>query len=1475
MTMEEIGAPPELAAWEKWVLFGQENRLCPKPIGNLARVCAWPGTLDLNLTETGGTFEGTWDIFRPMAVNLPGGPRTWPEKVTDSLADGPAIPATVLSQNRPQVFLQPGRHVLKGQWSWSQIPETLTIPLGPIYKVTVDGREKLFGHQEIDYSSQTVRFWLKDPAAPSVPLVTPPDSPGPAEPNQVKVVIDRLLIDEQPMQITTRVRLTVTGQNREIFLDNILLSKTLPTSLVTPLSARLSGRGLRIQARPGAFELIINARLEGPEEEVGPVGEYGSENWAVHLIPALRQVNISGAPQIDASQVDIPWKNYPIYALEPGNWLKFETVRRGDPEPGPDQLTLERQCWLDYTGRGLSCNDRLTGLMRRNWQLSVDPPFTLGQASVNGQDQVLTWQINSQGEKAPGFQLRHGSLAVRADLRLENFQSVIPASGWDHDLSSTAQRLNLPPGYRLFQVKGARAVSPQGQPITWQDRWNTLDMFIVLAIFLATYRIKGRRLALVALVTMILAYHEFLAPRLVFLHILGALALLKVLPPQGGARGIVRFWYGTACLFLLLTSVFFLIHQVRITMYPQLEEVNAYRGGKFGYPMSEAFYSKSWFLPSFGAAQNTELYEPSYDETTDYQEMAVVSQDSLAESPRFQPSSAAAPPPPAAPSQKAGLKARARQEIVLQSSLAKPNPEAKTQNSLARPDWEWQTVALDFNGQVAKNQEVRLCLITPLMRKILGFLQIVTMITLVLGIFGLNPKSRPHKSPEPKPKPTNSGPVKSAVILALLAASVVFSNFKAEAQSDNTQSFPSPALLNELKTRLLEPSPEEAIVPGFPELAVEISDETIKLTFRVEAAAAIAVPMPILDSNSFRAGRLATSEGRNLPLLVRSNEEIYVLLPPGLSVFTYEGRLKSASSLIISLINNFKPQKVTVKGEGWEVSGLDEENYPLSSAVMLTKVRPSREKAEAEEPPKENESAAGEEPPSDKAEGSAESGAGNETQSDNQAITPFYIVQRTISLGLEWKVLNQVTLNSEINYPVSLSLPLLPGETPIGDQIVRDGAVILNFSPNRQQITFESDLKQTEAPLVLEAKPGPYSESWILDPSNLWRVEATGLNPIYNVTQSGYWHPQWCPWPNEKLTVKITKPEPVPGTYLVSDEASLNLILGAQNRRAELKFTVRSSLGGHHTFRLPPGSEIQSLSVDNQTLPISSADIEKGPEVTLPLTPGTHKVACVWLTSEPLTSLAATPELDLGFQTANINLTVSVPEDRWVLLAGGPTQGPAVLFWSIAGAVLIISAFLGHLKLTPLKTFSWFILILGLAQLSIYSAFFVAGWLLVLGIRGKSNTIKRLSVFNLAQIGLVFWTAIALYLIYEGLKHGLLEAPVMNVQGNGSWEHQLRWFSDRTEGPWPGAWILTLSTKIYSYLMLVWAVWLAVSIIRWLIWGWKCFSSTTLWKKGPPRPPQPNTLPPMLKKPGQNQTDQETPLPDQEIPETTPEPQAG
>ena len=328
--------------------------------------------------------------------------------------------------------------------------------------------------------------------------------------DRVEVKIHRLLDDTIPMQVTNLLRINVSGQAREVKLEGVLLDKAEPMSMQSPLPARLLPTGeLLLQVRPGRWEVRMLSRFDGPVLRLGPVsGTYGQEVWSFQAQNQLRMVQIEGVSGVDPKQTDVPkeWEKFPAYILSPDAVMTFKEIRRGDPDPAPDMLNLRRTWWLDFAGTGFTIQDQLDGTMSRQWYLAMNPPGLLGRVSVDGSDQLIT----SQGaEKKAGVELRKGHLNLVAESRYEASRQVLPAVGWDHDFQSVSGVLNLPPGWRLLSAGGVDVI-----PGTWFERWTLLDLFVVLIIALAVFKLWNWRWGLLALLALGLTYHEPGAPRL-------------------------------------------------------------------------------------------------------------------------------------------------------------------------------------------------------------------------------------------------------------------------------------------------------------------------------------------------------------------------------------------------------------------------------------------------------------------------------------------------------------------------------------------------------------------------------------------------------------------------------------------------------------------------------------------------------------------------------------------------------------------------------------------------------------------------------------------------------------------------------------------------------------------------------------------------------------------------------------------------
>jgi hypothetical protein len=177
-----------------------------------------------------------------------------------------------------------------------------------------------------------------------------------------------------------------------------------------------------------------------------------------------------------------------------------------------------------------------------------------------------------------------------------------------------------------------------------------------------------------------------------------------------------------------------------------------------------------------------------------------------------------------------------------------------------------------------------------------------------------------------------------------------------------------------------------------------------------------------------------------------------------------------------------------------------------------------------------------------------------------------------------------------------------------------------------------------------------------------------------------------------------------------------------------------------------------------------------------------------------------------------------------------------VLFWSYVPVLLLLSLFLARLRLTPLREHHYLLLGLGLSQVPLAGAALFLAWLLALSWRERRATVGRYWLFNLRQLLLLSLTVAALVVLVAAIREGLLGHPDMQISGNGSSHHELRFFLDHAQAQLPSAWLISLPLLCYRLAMLLWALWMASALLGWLRWGFSAFSSGGLWQPRPPRP---------------------------------------
>lgn len=1335
--------PEPLKPWIDWVLMDQADRNCPFRYNDYTQKrCVWPTELNLEIEDQEGRFSALWTVYREGWVSLPGDRKHWPQNVTVEQHS-----AIVQDRNGvPTINLHPGAAAVKyfkisGDFQWDSIPDNLTIP-----PETALIRVNINKQTNPSAFIKDGQLWLNNDSGA--------DNKTANLQNAAELQVFRKIVDEIPLQVITRLVLDISGEPREIILPSPIPGDLIALSLQSPLPARLEPDGrLFLQAKPGHWPIEITARSVGTVDDVfrheAPGKEEQldgqslkwpqSELWVYDARPELRIAEIEGLRSVDPSQTNLPndWKSLPAYRVGPGERMRFKTLRRGDPEPEPNQLDLIRKLWLDFDGGGYTVNDTINGTMTRDWRLDALSEIELGRVVLNGINQLIT---QSPSGNKQGVEVRKGAVSLLADSRMTGSIGRISALGWEQRFRSVRTELNLPPGWRLFAAIGVDNV-----PDSWISRWTLLDFFLVLVSALAIGRLWTAPWGIVALITLTLCWYENGAPQYIWLHSLAATALVRVLP-GGRALKLVKLYRNISWLALVIISVPFMADQIRTSLYPQLEK-----------PAEAAIIPQQMeasIIPSSPEAKSIQDEEAMNGPS---RLRAKVNEYALG-----------------------GLSGRYSAFADKVDRFERIDPMAKVQTGPGLPQWQWNTLRLSWNGSVDAGQRVVLWYLSPGLNRLLNVFRVGLLSILVLLMFGLTRHCRMSWF---SLKTLLPGLVLLPLLMGIPVPSVA-------------ADIPDPALLAELKNRLL-PVPD--CLPSCASIAsmkLLVSDRAIDMAMEVHVQDSVTLPLPV-DYNQWFPSQVAV-DGNTTIALYRQGTGLWLTLSQGVHHVVLSGATPTMAKFIIPL--PLRPGHVSFTGDGWEISGIQSNGVAQNQLLMARSMTSGKDSSKEQ---------------SVLAPG---------------VLPPFVRVERELQLGIDWRLLTKIVRLSPPDSPIAMTVPIWHGESVTTSGVhVNDGRVNVNMRPEQTEYRWESVLAKSESIELIATHTDQWIEVWRADVSPIWHLETSGIAMIHSVSND-QWLPEWHPWPGEKVVMHLTRPPAAKGRTLTIDNSRLIVRPGLRARDIDLSLSLRSSQGGQHTIILAEDAELQSVEIDGRAQPIR----QENRKLTFPLRPGEQRISLHWRQAVEINSVLSSPDIDLGQDSVNASTTIALGQDRWVLLVFGPNLGPAVLFWGMLILMIALSLVLDKQPLTPLKHWQWFLLLIGLGQIPIGFSLVVVFWLLVLGWR-KIQIPKEMLYFNAFQVFLTGLTLVALSMLFYSVSQGLLGSSDMHVAGNQSSAHSLNWYQDKSPAKLPIATVISAPIGIYRFLMLAWSLWLAISLIDWLKWGWNCFAANGLWQKKKPK----------------------------------------
>ncbi len=1184
--------------------------------------------------------------------------------------------------------------------------------------------------------------------------------------DRLELTVFRRITDGVPIRLETLVRLNVSGRSREEELGTALPDNFLPLALSSSLPARLEPDGT-LHAQVRPGRWEITVRARATESIQSLAMTEVSAPW-----PAQEIWSYQSNDRLRITTPGGPEVVDPVQTEVPAQWRNLPAFRL---EPGSVLEIRERS-------RGLAQQDGNQLTLKRQLWMDFDGAGMTARDTVTGSmrrdwrmDMSLPFVLMSarqHGENLLVTRAPDGSgtgVEVRSpELALDALSRI---EGGAMPATGWQQRFNnVETTLQLppghYLLGASGADEARG---SWYDNWTLWSVFGVVLIAAAIGRMFHPVLGVMTLVMLAITYQETGAPVWSWLNLLIAVALADAAPIGRWKKFATRYRNISFGLIVLLFLPF-AVNQIRVTLFPQLEN-NIYMGELAG----EVFGIAGDQLP-VDRMSRIRVDAPARTPTTS-SEGRVLTEDE----PELQAKAVG----------DAALFAEQPRQFVTGSRVEANNalsqriqdryaPGALLQTGPGIPGWQWNNYSLIWRGPVEPDQELSLVILRPWATSIwrIGgvLLNVLLLLALSRTCFGV-----PNQLPLP------GAQFKSIIPVVLLAVLFVPWGNVAAAQT------PDKEILNQLRDRLTEQS--ECVPKCADIVSARVAATTDRLTINLEIHVAEHTAVPIPGSDKGFSPDVIFIDGATVNVLHRdSSGTRWIDLDQGVRQVRLTGALPPVASVQLEFPE--KPHQISAGGRGWEFTGISNGNLVTNTLEMI------RVRADATAP--------------------------NQLSMATERFPVFVRVYRQLVMNLDWSITTTVDRIAPERGAFTIELPLLPGESVVTENVeVADGKVTAAMAGGQRRVSWQSVIPTSESLTLTAPEATSWTEVWTVSVGPMWRVEYEGIPVVAPLPiNPRFWVPEFYPNPSEQLTISVARPEASEGRVIAFDSVAVHSTIGKRSSESTLNLNYRATRGGQHGITLPEGAEVLDVAVDNRTIPLRPTDNR----LEMPVAPGQHRVHVRWRITEGISMLQSSPAIDLNMPSSNINLSMNLSHDRWLLFATGPDLGPAVLYWAELVVFIVIAILLGRTSQTPLKTHHWLFLGLGLSTFSWFALLMFAVWLFVMSWWKKYEPDLKPQQFNLVQLALGLFSIIAIIVLVRAIPHGLLGTPDMRIESYSYGSGQLAWFQDQTGSALPQASVITVPLVYYKAAMLLWALWLSFALLRWLPWAWQCYTAHGLWK---------------------------------------------
>lgn len=1308
--------PEQLAEWQDWVMYGEEFRTCPyfsnqKPGKKSQHVCAWPQTLTIEVNAQGAEFSITWEVLQDSWIPLPGETGTWPLAVT---ANNQA--QVVIEKNhRPELYLTPGTYLIKGQFSWQSRPEKINLP------TEIASISLFLDNQPVSFPvKQANALWFGETA-----------STEQKDSNSLDMEVNRLIIDGHPMTMFLAIDLYVSGVARNERLGHVLGEHLQLIHVSGDLSAYVDSKGdLWAQLQPGNNELYISMNINGWPDELSyhADSEYWPEQeiWAYQDNKNIRITVAEGGSPINPEQAYSRWDQVPNFLISQGEVFSITEQKRGTLNQS-EQLSLYRQMWLSFDGNNYRTKDQITGEKMDSWRLDAADGYDLLNASSQGETLLITASDDSK----QGVELRTPTINLEVKGEFSQ-QKPTHINAWQANFDTVTTDLYMPYGYLALATQNV-----DSSRNVWIEQWRLWDIFVVMLLTALTFKVVGIKSAIAAFLAMLLGYQGAQIPLFAWANLLLALAAIQFLS-QGKLFGLFKAYALFAVFILVVQLTPSLVSQARLMIYPQLEKT------------AFSSYAASSPAPVVSKAKElNQVYRQTYSadnamvEDSDYYATEVEEQGKIMVT---------------------------GSRIRRSDMLNKYQAGSILQAGKGTPEWQHNSIRLNWDGPITADQSYQLYLITPTMRVIWRLTLIVTaifwLLTTLQKLKGFFIKIRP---------------LSTALFFVLLFCGQVL----------HAQDFPSPDMLNELKQRLLKTTDCDPNCAALAQAQIKVENNNLQIQLSYHTAVAVMVPIPTSSDWQITEVQL---DGKTLLARIQDNNKTWVSVPAGIHQLSITGVLANRTHVSINFPIN--PAYIATDIKNWQVAGI-ERGHLQNNTLQLIRT----------------------------------SNQSTTEQLQTTEYKPFVKVVRSITFDDQWRVYTEVIRESPQQGVINLKIPLINGERPTERLQTENNQALLSFAADQKEVSWHSLLERSEQLELSANQNNSYIERWEVISSPQWHVTLSGIPLVATAEldqdKDDYFMHVFMPRNNEKLHISVSRPQAIDGEVLSIESIHTVFTVGKRTTKAEATIQYRATQGGRFNVRLDSQADVKKVSFDG----VDSNLINENGMVNVSYLPGKHNVLIEWHLNQTIDVLTHSPIIETDYDYSNLTQIIKLPRNRWVLWGTSQGVGPAFLYWGELVVFVVLAFFISRIRFSPLPAWQWLALACAFGTFSWFAFIAVAAWLLFIGWKkqflGFDSHYKNI----LLQWFSLFFTGTAVMVLIAAVGFGLLSYPDMGIVGAGSSSSQLRWFADMGSGQLPDITVLSVHLWWYKLLILVWSIWISFALMNWLKSLFTSFNSNHWWPK--------------------------------------------